>query len=335
MRAMAIVRCGALEEAALEAVEIDKPEPAAGQILLKVLACGVCHTELDQIEGRLRPGRLPVVPGHQIVGEVVEAGSGADRFAVGQRVGVTWLRSACMQCRYCDSGRENLCDAAQWTGHDADGGYAEMTTEDERFAYAIPEAFDDAEAAPLLCAGVIGYRALRLAGIEEGHVVGLFGFGASAHIVIQVVRHLYPNNAVFVFTRGARHREHAKQLGAAWVGGPEDRPPATLDRAIDFTPVGETIKRALEVSAKGARLVVNAIRKRTPIPEMEYARHLWHEREITSVANVTAADAEEFLPLAGRIPIRPKVTVYPLAEANEALKELKAGGIDGAAVLKP
>ena len=218
MRAMAIVRCGALEEAALEAVEIDKPEPAAGQILLKVLACGVCHTELDQIEGRLRPGRLPVVPGHQIVGEVVEAGSGADRFAVGQRVGVTWLRSACMQCRYCDSGRENLCDAAQWTGHDADGGYAEMTTADERFAYAIPEAFDDAEAR-LCCAGVIGYRALAVGGHRRGACCGPVRFRGIGLTLLPSRPASVSEQCGVVFTRGRGIASMPSSLGRLGSAG--------------------------------------------------------------------------------------------------------------------
>ena len=313
--------------------DIPKPVPKDDELLLKVLACGVCHTELDEIEGRLKPAKLPIVLGHQIVGEIVEKGPDANTLDLGQRVGVTWLNSACGNCRFCLSGRENLCDHAMWTGLDVDGGYAQFTLVPEKFAHPIPQRFSDTEAAPLLCAGVIGYRAIRLAEIADGDVVGLYGFGASAHIVIQVLKHTNPKSPVFVFTRSSAHRDLAAQLGAEWAGAPADEPPAKLNKAIDFTPVGETVKRALAASDKGATVVINAIRKTTPIPELDYAEHLWHERKIKSVANVTAQDAREFLPLAAEIPIIPHVQEFELAQANNALINLKKGKINGAAVL--
>ncbi len=341
---MVLTRCADIEERPLELVDIRRPEPKDNEVLLKVLACGVCHTELDEIEGRLKPSKLPIVLGHEIVGEIVEKGPGAKSLDIGQRVGVTWLNSSCGQCRFCKSGRENLCIRAKWTGLDVDGGYAEFTVAPESFAYPIPANFSDAEAAPLLCAGVIGYRAIRLANIEDGDVIGLYGFGASAHIVIQVLRHKYPESKVFVFTRSGEHRELARQLGAEWAGpstpcgrsgqwGPEDEPPGRLNKVIDFTPMGETIKRALEASEKGATVVINAIRKTTAVPELDYAEHLWHEREIKSVANVTAQDAREFLPLAAKIPIKPHVEEFGLAEANQVLLKLRNGLINGAAVI--
>ncbi len=275
MKAMLLRRVAGIEERPLEAVECEVPEAAGGEVLIKVLACGVCHTELDQIEGRIEPSMLPVIPGHQIVGEVVGRGDGAGRFEVGDVVGVTWLYSSCGECGYCRSGFENLCDGAKWTGHDVNGGYAEYVVARERFVHAIPESYSAVVAAPLLCAGVIGYRALRLAEVVNGQTVGLFGFGASAHILLGVIRYKFPDSSVFVFTRSEEHRELAVSLGATWAGGSEEVPPGKLDRAIDFTPVGETVKRALAVSNKGARVVVNAIRKVTPIPEMDYAEYLW------------------------------------------------------------
>jgi propanol-preferring alcohol dehydrogenase len=333
MRAAAIVGVGSLGQNPLEMIELDRPRLEGGQVLLKVLACGVCHTELDQIEGRLTPPQLPIVPGHQIVGEVVERAPDADRFDIGRRVGVTWLHWSCSRCDYCRTGRENLCDSAQWTGHDVNGGYAEYAAAYEKFAYSIPDQFSDTAAAPLLCAGVIGYRALRLTQAADGETIGLFGFGASAHIVIQIITHKHPACKVFVFTRGRAHRELALKLGADWAGAPDETPPALLNKAIDFTPVGESVMHALGNSAKAARLVINAIRKATPIPQMDYGRYLWGEREIKSVANVAPRDAEEFLPLAAEIPIVPEVEVYGLADANKALIRLKEGKVHGAAVL--
>ena len=334
MKAMILTRTADIEERPLELADIPKPVPKDNEVLLKVLACGVCHTEVDEIEGRLKPPKLPVVPGHEVVGEIVEKGPDVNTLEIGQRVGVTWLNSACGQCDFCLSGRENLCDKAKWTGLDVDGGYAQFTVVPEKFAYPIPQRFSDVTAAPLLCAGVIGYRALRLAEVANGEVVGLYGFGASAHIVIQVLRHSYPESPVFVFTRSTAHRDLAQELGADWTGSATDRPPAKVNKAIDFTPVGETILHALAASDKGARIVVNAIRKTTPIPQLDYGKYLWHEREIKSVANVTAEDARRFLPLAAEIPIIPRVQEFELAQANEVLISLKQGRIQAAAVLR-
>ena len=301
---------------------------------MKVLACGACHTELDEIEGRLEVKKLPIILGHQIVGEVVDKGKKVKNLAIGDRVGVTWLNNCCGKCRFCTSGRENLCEDATWTGLDVNGGYAEFTAVGEQFAYPIPQEFNNCEAAPLLCAGVIGYRAFRLAEMTDEDVIGLFGFGASAHIVIQIIKYKYPDSKVFVFTRGKSHRHLAEELGADWCGGPDEKPPELIDKAIDFTPVGETVLKALTVSNKGARVIINAIRKRTPVPQLEYGRYLWHERELKSVANVTRRDAIEFLPLAAEIPIRPKVERFQLEQANEVLAKLKQGDINGAAVFE-
>jgi propanol-preferring alcohol dehydrogenase len=317
-------------------MELPEPVPRQGQIQIRVSACGVCHTEIDEIEGRLSPSRFPMILGHQIVGRVTEVGPGAGKFKKGHRVGVAWINWACGRCSFCVRGEENLCDTARWTGKDADGGYAEYTVVSEDFAYSVPERFSDVKAAPLLCAGVIGYRALRLSGMTDGNVLGLYGFGASAHIVIQVARYKYPRCRVFVFSRPDQeeHRGLAVKLGADWIGEPGDTPPEKLDCAIDFTPVGEPVRQALRNLRRGGRLIMNAIRKVTPIPELDYAEHLWHEKEVKSVANVTRRDACEFLPLAAQIPVIPETQEFQLAEANEALRLLKAGRVRGAAVLR-
>jgi propanol-preferring alcohol dehydrogenase len=332
MKALVLSETGPVEDRRLALMDRPVPSPGDGEILVRVTACGVCHTELDEIEGRLVP-RLPVVPGHQIVGRVEAAGSGATRFRKGDRVGIAWIHWACGRCEACRAGDENLCPDARWTGKDVDGGYAEYTVVAEAFAYPIPDRFSDVQAAPLLCAGVIGYRALRLAHLVNGQTLALFGFGASAHIVIQVVKHRYPQSPIFVFTRGAHHRVLASRLGAEWSGVPGDTPPGPIHRAIDFTPVGSTIRDALALLAPAGRLVVNAIRKRDPVPELDYRTHLWMERELKTTANVTRRDAEEFLPLAAEIPIVPTVQTFPLGDANEALVRQKQGTIDGAAVL--
>ncbi|MEW6669744.1 MAG: zinc-dependent alcohol dehydrogenase family protein [Thermodesulfobacteriota bacterium] len=310
------------------------PVPLAGEILVRVTACGICHTELDEIEGRLSPPRFPLIPGHEVVGRVEAHGPGAGRFGLGDRVGIAWIHSSCGDCGFCRRGAENLCDAFQATGLHAHGGYAQYTTVHEDFAYPIPEAFSDAQAAPLLCAGVIGYRALRLSNIRPGEVLGLYGFGASAHIAIQVARHW--GCRVFVFTRAGQkdHQDLAGRLGAEWVGSTGDSPPEPLDSAIDFTPVGEPVKEALRILRKGGRLAINAIRKIEPIPPLDYAEYVWHEKEIKSVANVTRQDAREFLPLAAEIGIRAEVTEFDLSDANTALRLLKQGRIHGAAVLR-
>ncbi len=332
MKAQVLNALGPVEDRRLSLVDRPVPDPGPGQILVRVSACGVCHTELDEIEGRLPP-RLPIVLGHQIVGRVERPGAGASSFRTGDRVGIAWIARACGACAACRSGHENLCPTARWTGKDVDGGYAEHVVADEAFTYSIPDRFSDVQAAPLLCAGVIGYRALRLAHLADGQTLALYGFGASAHIVIQVAKHRYPGSKVAVLTRSEAHRALARRLGADWTGGPGDAPPWPVDRAIDFTPVGSTIREALARLAPAGRLVVNAIRKRDPVPELDYARHVWLEKELTSTANVTRRDAQEFLPLAAEIPIVPEVRTFDLEEANEALVLLKQGKIDAAAVL--
>ena len=318
----------------LEKAELPKPEPDSKQLLVRVSACGICHTELDEIEGRLVPPRFPIVLGHEIVGTVEAMGPDVKNFKIGDRVGIAWIHSSCGECKFCNRGDENLCDQFQATGLHAHGGYAQYSVVEEDFAYPIPERFSDSQAAPLLCAGVIGYRALRLSGIKPGQTLGLFGFGASAHIAVQVARHW--NCRVFVFTRKGQtdHQNLAKKLGAEWVGATGDTPPEKLDCAIDFTPVGEPVREALRIIEKGGRVVINAIRKIDPIPELEYSKYVWHEKELKSVANVTRQDALEFLPLAAEIGITPEVREFELMDINEALVLLKKGQMHGAGVLK-
>jgi propanol-preferring alcohol dehydrogenase len=321
----------------LSRVDLPRPKPGPGQVLLKISACGVCHTEIDEIEGRTPPPRLPTVLGHQVVGRVVESGPGARRFAAGDRVGVAWIFSACGQCALCRSGQENLCPQFCATGRDAHGGYAEFMTVAEHFALPLPALFSDAEAAPLLCAGAIGYRSLRLTGLMDGQRLGLTGFGASAHLVLKMVRHRYPTSRVFVFARSAGERDFARELGAVWAGGTREMAPESLDCIIDTTPAWTPVVWGLANLAPGGRLVINAIRKevgdQSCLQELDYARHLWMEKEIKSVANVTRTDVTEFLDLAAEIPIRPEVQTFPLTEANAALHELKQRQIRGAKVL--
>ncbi len=335
MKAMVLERITSVEKRPLKLVDSTQPVPGPDEILVKVSACGVCHTELDEIEGRVPPSQFPMILGHEVVGRVEALGSAARKFGKGDRVGIAWISWACGRCAFCLKGEENLCETARWTGKDAPGGYAEYTMVSEDFAYPIPLGFTDVKAAPLLCAGVIGYRALRLSGMEDGKVLGLYGFGASAHIVIQVVKHKYPNGRVFVFTRPHQkeHQDLAKRLGADWIGATGDTSPEKLDCAIDFTPVGEPVREALRNLQKGGRVIINAIRKVAPIPELDYAEHLWHEKELKSVANVTRRDAREFLPLAAEIPIVPETQEFKLEEANEALALLKEGRMRGAGVL--
>jgi len=369
MKAMVITHTGRLEETPLESRDVPQPAPAADELLIKVSACGVCHTELDEIEGRARPPKLPVVPGHQVVGTVVKTGDSpsqlstrgtvpvftepaSPRFRVGDRVGVAWVFSACGQCKYCRSGQENLCPDFRATGRDADGGYAEHMTVPAAFAHPIPDVFTDAEAAPLLCAGAVGYRSLRLAGwglghdpnstAELGHVprstLGLTGFGASGHLVLKMVRHQYPGTRIYVFARSKEEQAFARELGAAWAGDTTDSPPELLDAIIDTTPVWSPVVAALERLKPGGRLVINAIRKeevdKRALLGLDYAKHLWMEKEVKSVANVTRKDVSEFLTLAARIPIKPEVQEYRLEDANQALAELKQRKIRGAKVLR-
>lgn len=331
MKAMVLKEISPIEKEPLKMMDLPDPVPGFKEILIKVSACGVCHTELDEIEGRLPP-KLPIVLGHQVVGEVVTSGPSALKFNSGDRVGVAWIHSACGKCHFCKEGKENLCPEFRGTGCHVDGGYAQYMAVSENYAYLIPERFSDGQATPLLCAGAIGYRDLMLSGIKKDQVLGLFGFGASAHIVIQIAKYWGCN--IFVFTRGNEHRKLAKKLGASWVGGAEDEPPEKLHCAIDFTPVGETVPQALKVLEKGGRLILAVIRKRNPIPPLDYAQLLWDEKEIKSVANITRKDAQEFLSLAAEIPIIPEVQEFKLEEANRALILLKQGKIQGAGVLR-
>jgi len=311
-------------------VELPDPRPGPGQVLLAVSACGVCRTDLHIVDGDLERPKLPLVPGHQIVGTVGEAGEGAERFELGQRVGVPWLGWTCSECRYCRSGRENLCDRARFTGYDVDGGYAELAVADERFCFPIPEGYPDEQAAPLLCAGLIGYRALRMVGDAER--LGFYGFGASAHILCQVAVH--QGRRVFAFTRAGDEegQAFAQELGAEWAGSSEDAPPEELDGAIVFAPIGALMTAALRASAKGARIVSAGIHM-SDIPSFPYEQ-LWGERTLGSVANLTRRDGEEFMALAPQVPVRTEVEVFPLAQANEALDAIRGGSLRGAAVLR-
>lgn len=339
MKAMILKGTSFLREnpAPLEPADNPTPEPGDGEVLLRVSACGVCHTELDEIEGRTPPPRFPVIPGHQVVGRVVGRGPGAERFSAGDRVGVGWIYRACGRCSSCLEGNENLCPDFEATGRDADGGYAEYMTVPEAFVHPLPPAFTDVEAAPLLCAGAIGWRSLRLAGLLNGQRLGLTGFGASAHLVLRLVRHRFPDTPVFVFARNERERTFARELGAVWAGDTADTAPERLDAVIDTTPAWRPVVEALRNLAPGGRLVINAIRKEEGDKEtllaLQYPEHVWMEKEIKSVANVARRDITEFLAMAAEIPIRPEVQAYPLAEANRALAELKEGKIRGAKVL--
>jgi alcohol dehydrogenase, propanol-preferring len=313
----------------LRLAELPDPEPGPGQVLIRVRACGVCRTDLHIVDGELGEPKLPLVPGHQIVGSVAALGEGAERFVPGDRVGVPWLGWTDGECRYCRAGRENLCDNARFTGYDLDGGYAELALADERYCLPLPDRYSDVEAAPLLCAGLIGYRALRLLG--EAERIGFYGFGASAHILCQVAVH--QGRRVFVFTREGDEeaQRFARELGAEWAGSPAERPPQLLDGAIVFAPVGALMVAALRATAKGARVISAGIHM-SEIPAFPYEL-LWEERTLGSVANLTRRDGEELLALAPRVPLRTEVEVYPLERANEALDDLRAGRFQGAAVL--
>jgi propanol-preferring alcohol dehydrogenase len=316
---------------ALNSVELNDPKPGPGEVLIRVHACGVCRTDLHVVDGELRHPKSPITPGHQIVGTVVETGRDAHKFKAGQRVGVPWLGWTCGECRYCLSGRENLCDRARFTGYQIDGGYAEMTVADERFCFALPDSYSDVAAAPLLCAGLIGYRALGMAG--DAKTVGLYGFGAAAHIIAQVAVH--QGRAVYGFTRAGdtATQDFARDLGAVWAGGSDELPPEPLDAALIFAPVGALVPAALKAVAKGGGVVCAGIHM-SPIPSFSYDI-LWEERSIRSVANLTRQDAEAFLALAGETPIRTQTTTYPLDRANAALNDLRQGKFEGAAVLIP
>ena len=339
MKALVLQKTAPIENKPLVIKDLPIPQPGKNQIRVKVTVCGICHTELDEIEGRLQ-SKLPVILGHQIVGKVESLGAGATKFRQGDRVGIAWINSACGKCAFCRQGNENLCPEFLGTGCDTDGGYAQYTTVQEDFAYLIPDRFSDSAAAPLLCAGAIGYRALRLTGLRDGQILGLFGFGASAHIVIQVVKYKYPNSKVFVFTRAGQkdHQDLATRLGADWVGATGEIPPEKINYAIDCTPAWKPIVEALKILEKGGRVVINAIRKENKdiesLLQLDYSTHLWLEKEIKTVANITHRDAEEFLPIAAEIPIIPEIQEFEFKEANEALILLKQGKMQGAGVLK-
>jgi alcohol dehydrogenase, propanol-preferring len=329
MRVMLLEKPRDAEENPLRLAELPLPVPGAGEIRVQVHACGVCHTDLHIVEGDLRLPRLPIVPGHQIVGAVDALGLGVSEFRKGDRVGVPWLHSTDGECAYCRKGLENLCDRACFTGFDVDGGYAEAMVVPAAFAYALPKGFSDFEAAPLLCAGIIGYRALKLSNLEAGERLGLYGFGASAHLVIQLARHM--RCEVSVFTRAEAHRQLARELGAAWVGAAGEQPPVPLDAAIIFAPAGKLVPEALRALRKGGTLALAGITM-SALPEMDYEL-LYHERILRSVANSTRDDARNLLRLAAEIPVRTEVETFPLEDANRALQDLKSSKIHGAGVL--
>ncbi len=330
MKACLLRAPAAIETNPLEYGDVAAPEPKSGEVLVRVRACGVCRTDLHVIEGELPPRKSPVIPGHQVVGIVERQGDKAQRFGIGDRVGVAWLHRTDGTCEYCKANAENLCDNPTFTGYSVDGGYAEYLVAPEDFIYAIPTGFPDEQAAPLLCAGIIGFRSLRLSGIRAGGRLGFYGFGAAAHVAIQVARHW--NVQVCASTRDARHQKLALELGAAWAGGTFDEPPEKLDAAIVFAPAGEIIPAALKALKKGGVLVLGGIHM-SPIPSFNYEL-LYQERVIRSVANNTRKDGEDFLRVAAEIPIRTRVQIFPLHEANRALNALKNDAIPGAAVLR-
>ena len=322
----------------LRMVEMPVPEPAEGEVLLRVLTCGVCHTELDEIEGRTPPAFFPIVPGHQVVGEVVAQGAGVSQPEIGSRVGVAWIYSACGKCELCLGGKENLCLEFRATGRDAHGGYAEYMVVPASSAYSLPDLFSDAEAAPLLCAGAVGYRSLKLLNLQNGQPAGLTGFGASAHLVLKLMRFLYPDSPVHVFARNLQEREFSLALGAVWAGDTTDSSPEPLAGIIDTTPVWLPVLSALENLRPSGRLVINAIRKEASdtdvLTQLDYAKHLWMEKEIKSVANVAAEDVRQFLKISASMHMKPEVQIYPFEEANRALIDIKQRRIRGAKVLQ-
>ncbi len=330
MKALVLKKPDKIEKNPIALEEIPIPEIADNEILIRVSACGVCHTDLHVIEGELKGGKMPVIPGHQITGRIVKMGRSVTGFKEGERVGIPWLYSTCGKCRFCMSGRENLCPEAIFTGYSVDGGYGEYVKIHQDFAHPLPESISDENVAPLLCGGVIGYRAFCLTGAKEGDVLGLFGFGASAHIVIQIAR--FFKERVFVFTRSEKHRKIAEDLGAEWTGSVDDEPPELLNSGINFTPAGELIPKALKKFDRGGVLVLAGIHM-TPVPEMDY-NLLYYERCIKSAANSTRRDVSEFLALAAKIPVKTEIEIFPLQEANRALQLLKGGKLNMAGVLK-
>ena len=331
MKAMILKKFAPIDQNPLELVDLPSLEPGPEDILLRIKICGICHTDLHTVEGELPEVKPPIIPGHQVVGVMEKKGKNASRFKEGDRLGVAWLYSSCTKCGYCTRENENLCESARFTGYHVNGGYAEYIVVPEKFAYVIPEIFSDMEASPLLCAGIIGYRALRLSEIKTGQRLGLYGFGASAHVAIQVAVHW--GCEVYVFTRSEEHRKLAQKLGAVWTGTSKDEPPTKMDSSIIFAPAGELVLDALRVLDKGGTVALAGITM-TPIPEMDYVKYLYHERTLRSVANATRQDGEELLKISAEIPIRTTTQTFRLEEANEALRLLKEGKINGAAVLK-
>ncbi|MCS7250585.1 MAG: zinc-dependent alcohol dehydrogenase family protein [candidate division WOR-3 bacterium] len=340
MKAFLITEISNLEkdDRPLKLAELRKPEIKENEILIKVKACGICHTEIDEIEGRALPSFFPIIPGHQIVGEVVKIGKKVKKFKIGDRVGAGWIYSACQRCEYCEKGLENLCQEFKATGKDVNGGYCEYFKINEDFAFKLPENFSYEEAAPLFCAGAIGYRSLRLTDMEDKNNLGLIGFGASNHLVLKIAKYLYPNSKIFVFTRTEKERELAKELGAYWAGDIEDEPPEKIHCVIDTTPVWKPPFFIMRHLLPNGRLVINAIRKeeidKEELLKIDYPRDLWQEKEIKSVSNVTRRDIEEFLKIAEKIKIKPEIEIYPFEKANEALIDIKRRKIKGAKVLK-
>lgn len=330
MKAMVLSEIKPIQESPLVEADLIPAEPGPGQVRIKLSACAICHTDLHTIEGEIMPPKLPIIPGHQAVGRVERLGDGAERFKIGDRVGAAWLNWTCGQCRFCKKGNENLCENARFTGYHVHGGYAQYMVIAEDFAYKVPDVFSDIDAAPLLCAGIIGQRAFRLSGAEAGQILGIFGFGASAHLVLQIAVH--KGCRVYVFSRGQAHRELALKLGASWAGGSTDKPPSKLESAIIFAPAGELVPIALTHLSKGGTLALAGIYM-SSIPQLDYATHLYYEKSIRSVTASTRQDGEQFLKAAAEIPIRTKTQTFPLKEANKALRLLKEGKINGAGVL--
>ncbi len=330
MKAMVLEGCAPVETAPLKFMDLPDPIPGPGEVRVRVRACGLCRTDLHVIEGELPFPGHPVIPGHQIVGVVDRLGEGAARFAVGQRVGIAWLRHTCGKCVYCRNGSENLCESARFTGYHEPGGYAEYSVVDEDFAYPIPDLFSDLEAPPLLCAGIIGYRSLRRSGLRPGESLGIYGFGSSAHIVIQIALHM--GCKVYVCTRGERHRDLAARMGAEWVGEKPEEMPALTNSAIVFAPAGKLVPKALEHLRKGGTLALAGIYM-SPVPQMDYEKHLFYEKNVCSVTANTRDDGMELLRIATEIPIRPQVQTFALSEANEALLRLKEDRLEGSGIL--
>jgi len=331
MRGMLLSKPAPVETAPLQATTVEVPEPADDEVLVKVRTCGVCRTDLHVVEGELPPHKLPLIPGHQIVGIVARLGSACSRVRVGQRVGIAWLRKTCGHCAFCAAGKENLCESSAYTGYDADGGYAEYAVVPEAFLYSIPDSFDDVSAAPLLCAGIIGYRALQRCNLQTNGILALYGFGASAHIVFQIAQHR--GHKLFVVSQGEHHQEAARELGADWVGADPAKMPEPADAAIIFAPAGWLVLPALESLKKGGTLVLAGIYM-SEIPPLNYDRHLFYERDVRTVTANTREDAQGLLLEAAKIPVRVRTCLYPLEKANQALLDLKAGKIQGSAVLQ-